>query len=246
MAKPCGFAIEFNPLGTPPLSLYSSTRDGAPHAGVDDGVAGAARCAWTGGRSGGVSHRASAGWAAVLRPVPSPRRTTTVLWVRWCRLLCARAPCCAGSVPGRRTPAHICAQSLSMLWVCGMEQGWAILQVEHPPDEASWRNPNVYYDSCGPPSPSRTRAGSCYGSDRLHCLSPNETHIPVGLHEQHNNAVGFMPSGFVWVNSLKKRRNPLRALKKKATEDKENIILPFFTTGRFGPLTLTPVQKVHS
>ena len=24
MAKPCGFAIEFNPLGTPPLSLYSS------------------------------------------------------------------------------------------------------------------------------------------------------------------------------------------------------------------------------
>ena len=29
----------------------------------------------------------------------------------------------------------------------------------------------------------------------------------------------------VWVNSLKKRRNPLRALKKKATEDKENIIL---------------------
>ena len=80
MAKPCGFAIEFNPLGTPPLSLYSSTRDGAPHAGVDDGVAGAARCAWTGGRSGGVAHRASAGWAAVLRPVPSPRQTTTVLW----------------------------------------------------------------------------------------------------------------------------------------------------------------------
>jgi len=99
--------------------------------------------------------------------------------VRWCRLLCARAPCCAGSVPGRRTPTHICAQGLSMLWVCGMEQGWAILQVEHPPDEASWRNPNVYYDSCGPPSPSRTRAGSCYGSDRLHCLSPNATHIPA-------------------------------------------------------------------
>jgi len=116
--------------------------------------------------------------------------------VRWCRLLCARSPCCAGSVPGRRRSAHICAQSLSMLWVCGMEQGWAILQVEHPPDEASWRNPNVYYDACGPPSPSRTRAGSCYGSDRLHCLSPNETHIPVSLHEQHNNAVGFMPSGF--------------------------------------------------
>jgi len=92
--------------------------------------------------------------------------------VRWCRLLCARAPCCVGSVPGRRRSAHICAQSLSMLWVCGMEQGWAILQVEHPPDEASWRNPNVYYDACGPPSPSRTRAGSCYGSDRLHCLSP--------------------------------------------------------------------------
>ena len=77
-----------------------------------------------------------------------------------------------------------------------MEQGWGILQVEHPPAEASWRNPNVYYDARGPPSPSRTRAGSCYGSDRLHCLSPNETHIPVGLHEQHNNAVGFMPSGF--------------------------------------------------
>ena len=48
--------------------------------------------------------------------------------VRCCRLLCARAPCCAASVPGRRRPAHICAQSLSMLWVCGMEQGWAILQ----------------------------------------------------------------------------------------------------------------------
>ena len=48
---------------------------------MDDGVAGAARFAWTGGgRSGGVSHRASAGWAAVLRPVLSPRRTTTVLW----------------------------------------------------------------------------------------------------------------------------------------------------------------------
>jgi hypothetical protein len=30
---------------------------------------------------------------------------------------------------------------------------------------------------------------------------------------------------FVWVNSLKKRRNPLRAFKKKATEDKENIVL---------------------
>ena len=72
--------------------------------------------------------------------------------VRWCRLLCARAPCCAASVPGRRRPAHICAQSLSMLWVCGMEQGWAILQVEHPPAEVSWRNPNVYYDACGPPS----------------------------------------------------------------------------------------------
>jgi len=62
------------------LSLYSSTRNGAPRAGVDDGVAGATRCAWTGGRSGGVAHRASAWWAAVLRPVPSPRRTTTVLW----------------------------------------------------------------------------------------------------------------------------------------------------------------------
>jgi hypothetical protein len=116
--------------------------------------------------------------------------------VRWCRLLCDRAPCCAGSVPGRRSPAHICAQSLSMLWVCGMDQGWAILQVEHPPDEASWRNPNVYYDACGPPSPSRTHAGSSYGSDRFHCLSPNETHVPVSLHDQHNNVVGFMPSGF--------------------------------------------------
>ena len=102
---------------------------------------------------------------------------------------------------------HLCAypehvvrvwsrQSLRMLCVCGMEQGWAVLQVEHPSREASWRNPNVYYDARGPPSPSRTRAGSCYGSDRLHCLSPNETHIPVGLHEQHNNAVGLMPSGF--------------------------------------------------
>ena len=80
MAKPCDFAIEFNPVGTPPLSLYSSTRNGAPHAGVDDGVAAAARCAWTGDRSGGVSHRASAWWAAVMRPVPSPLRTTTVLW----------------------------------------------------------------------------------------------------------------------------------------------------------------------
>jgi hypothetical protein len=48
--------------------------------GADDGVAGAARCAWTGDRSGGVSHRASAWWAAVMRPVPSPLRTTTVLW----------------------------------------------------------------------------------------------------------------------------------------------------------------------
>ena len=90
---------------------------------------------------------------------------------------------------------HLCAET-DLLWVCGMEQGWGILQVEHPPAEASWRNPNVYYDARGPPSPSRTRAGSCYGSDGLHCLSPNETHIPVGLHEQHNNAVGFMPSGF--------------------------------------------------
>ena len=90
---------------------------------------------------------------------------------------------------------HLCAET-DLLWVCGMEQGWGILQVEHPPAEASWRNPNVYYDARGPPSPSRTRAGSCYGSDRLHCLSPNETHIPVGLHEQHNNGVGFMPSGF--------------------------------------------------
>jgi hypothetical protein len=78
--------------------------------------------------------------------------TSRLRLVGWCRLLCARAPCCAGSVPGRRTPAHICAQSLSMLWVCGMEQGWAILQVEHPPAEVSWRNPNVYYDACGPPS----------------------------------------------------------------------------------------------
>jgi hypothetical protein len=81
---------------------------------------------------------------------------------------------------------HLCAET-DLLWVCGMEQGWGILQVEHPPAEASWRNPNVYYDARGPPSPSRTRAGSCYGSDGLHCLSPNETHIPVGLHEQHNN-----------------------------------------------------------
>ena len=30
----------------------------------------------------------------------------------------------------------LCAQSLSMLWVCGMEQGWAIQQVEHVPAEA--------------------------------------------------------------------------------------------------------------
>ena len=30
---------------------------------------------------------------------------------------------------------------------------------------------------------------------------------------------------FVWVNSCRKSRNPLRSLKKKATEDKENIIL---------------------
>ena len=47
MAKPCGFcdsfAIEFNSLGTPPSHVA------APHAGVDDGVAGAACCAWTGG-----------------------------------------------------------------------------------------------------------------------------------------------------------------------------------------------------
>ncbi len=39
------------------MSLYSSTRNDAPCAGVDDGVAGAARCAWTGGRSGGVPQR---------------------------------------------------------------------------------------------------------------------------------------------------------------------------------------------
>ena len=83
MGNPVDFAIEFNPVGTPPLSLYSShssTRNGAPRAGADDGVAGAARCAWTGDRSGGVSHSASAWWAAVMRPVPSPLRTTTVLW----------------------------------------------------------------------------------------------------------------------------------------------------------------------
>ena len=61
--------------------------------------------------------------------------------VGWCRLLYARELCCAGSVPGRRTPAHICAQSLSMLWVCGMEQGWAILQVDHPPAEVSSEPP---------------------------------------------------------------------------------------------------------
>ena len=137
------------------------------------------------------------GAGARVQAALSRRSTAPGRWCRpLCRLLCARAPCCAGSVPGRRTPAHICAQSLSLLWVCGMEQGWAILQVEHPPAEASWRNPNVYYDARGPPSPSRTRAGSCYGADRLKCLSPNETHIPVGLHEQHNNTVGFMPSGF--------------------------------------------------
>jgi hypothetical protein len=92
--------------------------------------------------------------------VPSPRRTTTVLWGgeggpgadarvqaalsrrstapgRWCRLLCrllcARAPCCTGSVPGRRTPAHICAQGLSCCGCVGWSRGgqscrWSIRQ----------------------------------------------------------------------------------------------------------------------
>ena len=38
-----------------------------------------------------------------------------------------------------------------------MEQGWAIQQVEHVPAEASWRNPNVYYDACA------TKAGDKVG-----------------------------------------------------------------------------------
>ena len=93
--------FEFRSIGNRGISSRN------PHAGVDDGVAGAASCAWTGGVSGGVSHRASAGWAAVLRPVPSPRRTTTVLWggeggsERWC----AGAGCCA---TGRRAAPAPC------------------------------------------------------------------------------------------------------------------------------------------
>jgi hypothetical protein len=137
MAKPCGFAIEFNPLGTPPLSLYSShssTRNGAPRAGANDEVAG-----------------------GVLRPVPSPRRTTTVLWggeggpgagalvqaAHVDRSL-VQAALQAAVRPGavlrrlRARPSdactHLCADP-ELLWVCGMEQGWAILQVEHPPTE---------------------------------------------------------------------------------------------------------------
>jgi hypothetical protein len=81
--------------------------------------------------------------------------------------------------------------------VCRMGQEWGFrLQVEQWPAESTWRNPNVYYDMNGPPSPSRTRAGSCYCVDRQHCLSPNETHISVDQHEEHNRDVGFMPSGF--------------------------------------------------
>jgi hypothetical protein len=67
---------------TPPPS---STHNGAPRAGMDDGMAGAARFRVHAARglwveSGGVANRASAGWAAAQRPVPSPWRATTVLW----------------------------------------------------------------------------------------------------------------------------------------------------------------------
>jgi hypothetical protein len=39
------------------------------------------------------------------------------------------------------------------------------------------------------------------------------------------------------VVKIKKMQESTPRFLKRITEDKENIILPFFTTGRFGPLT---------
>ena len=117
MAKPYGFAIEFNSLGTPPSPLYAQWR--SPRwCGRWGGGCRALRVDW-----GGVE-------VVVCHTVPpldgllccvrcphhcGPRLCCGVeragrALVRWCRLLCARSPCCAASVPGRRRPAHICAQ----------------------------------------------------------------------------------------------------------------------------------------
>jgi hypothetical protein len=69
--------------------------------------------------------------------------------------------------------------------------------VAEPPAKFDWRNPNVYFDKDDPPSPSRTRSqGWTYDVNRKHCLSRNETHIPLHEHQVHDQVVGIMTDNY--------------------------------------------------
>ena len=64
-----------------------------------------------------------------------------------------------------------------------------------PPAKFNWKHPDIYFDNDAPPSPGRTRSGQAYGTDRIHCLNTNDTHLAPDELQLHRQVVGDGPNG---------------------------------------------------
>ena len=80
---------------------------------------------------------------------------------------------------------------------CGLWRPASVLEVLDPPAKFHWIQPDIYFDQDAPPSPGRTRSGKAYGTDRVHCLQPNDTHLAPAEVQLHTQAVGVGPNGVV-------------------------------------------------
>ena len=78
---------------------------------------------------------------------------------------------------------------------CGL---WRpVPEVLETPAKFDWMQPDIYFDKDAPPSPGRTRSGRAYGTDKVHCLDPNDTHLAHAELHLHTQAVGVGPNGVV-------------------------------------------------
>lgn len=76
---------------------------------------------------------------------------------------------------------------------CGL---WRpVPQTAEPPAKFNWKHPDIYFDNDAPPSPGRTRSGQAYGTDRIHCLNANDTHLAPDELQLHRQVVGDGPNG---------------------------------------------------
>ena len=67
-------------------------------------------------------------------------------------------------------------------------------ETEDPPAKFHWMCPDIYFDKGAPPSPSRTRSGRAYGTDKDHCLDPNDHFLAPNDLGVHRAVVGGGPS----------------------------------------------------